>query len=392
MRRCDGMRQNTDSFDLMGSRLFLRGRVTVEVEGLNQARLINTLRDRGVRVVGVKRIGARCLRLIIYKSDIGKTFAILDELCYTYREVSRGGVFAFCKNNLTRVGAIIGVIAVITVFGFLRGDILKIELTGLESIAQTDLHTLLSENGIKTGIRVNKLDRDAVRRIVSAHQGIADCSVEIRGSTFKITVIERTATELPPEKGRNIVAKYDADVTRIIASSGTVKVAVGDYVKKDTLLIEGALYDTNGELMHETPASGIVYGKIVKTVSRVFSTERAEQKRTGRKKTQTVLRLFGGRIGRIKAPYASYDVVEETGGFDAFFKLNFTRVTHYETETVVTQTPIETLVESFKAETAADFFENARGLDVTTDCREVGENLYEVFVYVRGETAVGGMR
>ncbi|MDR0426629.1 MAG: sporulation protein YqfD [Clostridiales bacterium] len=382
--KADGRGPEPADFSLNGERL------TVEIEGVNQTRLINRLKDADIRLIDVKKPGGRLMRLTVRKKESQKTFAILEELCYTYKTVRKSGLFSFFWANRRRAGIAAGLAAALILFFTLTGSILRIEVNDLSEISRRDLIAALAAEGIAAGTRINGLDREDIRRVVNAYPGVAESSVEITGSTLRIHVIEKTAYLPPPPSGRSVIAAYDAEITGIVTASGTARVGPGRRVKAGDVLIEGAVYDTNGAFMREVPASGTVYGRIVKTVTETVPLDVYEIRRTGRTKRRTRLSLFGFSIGRPTAPYAAYESRTSSAAMNVFVPLTFTQTAYFETESVlVTRTP-EEICETMRRERLAAFIDrDAKNLTAETRLEPLSDSLIRVHVHIQGELTIG---
>lgn len=290
----------------------LRSSLTVEVD-LSPARLVNELNRQGIptRAV-VKKEG--CTRFTVDKTYSRKTFAFFDEMCYTYKVVSSGGALERCKRSLWRLGAVVGLLAFFGLYVYLGGFIWRVEVSGQEYLSAKTIAERAAALGAGRGVRANRIDPAALETALRAGDGILECSVEIRGVTLKISVMEDTRYHAPEEEGRaDIVSEYDAEVTRVVCERGTPRVKAGDRIAAGAVLIEGASYSTMGDdygnpiLLEEYRARGTVYGKTVLAKSIVIPETSVRLTRTGAVKRKTVLSLWGMRIGKVDSPFELYE-------------------------------------------------------------------------------------
>lgn len=109
-------------------------------------------------------------------------------------------------------------------------------------------------------------------------------SITRKGMKYIIRVEERIIKEPDYEEGnRHVVAKSDAEITKVLSTKGEVLVRSGDYVKKGDILISGiiTLYD---EVKGNTLATGTVYGNVWYNASIAYPINEATTKETGRKR------------------------------------------------------------------------------------------------------------
>lgn len=125
--------------------------------------------------------------------------------------------------------------------------------------------------------------------------------------------------------------------------------------KKGDLLIEGALYNQEGEKLTDVNASGTVYGTVVKNKRYVVSTEAYTYRRTGNKKTVTTLGFMGLKIGKSVSPFAFYESETTEAALSALLPIKVKRTVFYETEVVREERKPEELAEFYKQKEMEEF-------------------------------------
>ena len=362
--------------------------VTIEIIGFNQVRLLARLAEEEISVLGLERSGSRVMRLRVRKKQSKKTFAICESMCYTYSVVARDGVFSYLYANARRAGVAVGALLLAALTFFLCGFVMRIEINDLSGIGRLELISYLKENDIGVGSRISALDREEIRRTVNAYDGVAESGVEIRGNTLVINVVERDSSAAEEEKRAAIASLYDARVTRVICSGGTSRVEVGQIVKKGDLLIEGALYNQEGEKLTDVNASGTVYGTVVKNKKYVVSTEAYTYRRTGNKKTVTTLGFMGLKIGKSVSPFAFYESETTEAALSALLPIKVKRTVFYETEVVREERKPEELAEFYKQKEMEEFTAAAENIKTSAHIEALAPGLYGISVYVEAETVI----
>ncbi len=362
--------------------------MTVEVVGFNQTRLLKRLAEAEIGVKNIEKIANNRMKLRLRKKDSAKTFAILSDMCYNYSVVEYDGIFAYLKSALCRVGIIVGTLACMACSFVMSGFVMKVEISDLERIGKLELISYLKESDVGVGSRISTLDRDEIRKTVNAFEGVAESSVEIRGTTLVINVIERDESSVASEPKQLITSRYDATVTRVVCSGGTAKVSRGQIVKCGDVLIEGALYDQMGEKLKDVPAEGIVYGKVVKNSTRLVSLDAYKYERTGKSKRMTALGVFGLNIGKLDSPFDSFESVTESSELSAFLPIKVNQITYYETAVMDVDRSLEELVKSLEEEALSAFLTSSEEMRATSHVTALGENVYRIDTFVEAEIII----
>lgn len=131
------------------------------------------------------------------------------------------------------------------------------------------IRSLISKELIKNNIKkyslaysFSELNRKVKKIINDNPNNLEWMSITRDGMKYIIRVEERVINkEIKDDMYANVIAKKDAYITKINATSGDVLVRSGDYVKKGDTLISGQikLYD---EVKGNTHAKGEVYGNV----------------------------------------------------------------------------------------------------------------------------------
>lgn len=365
--------------------------ITLKIEGFNQPKLLSELGKGGIGLKTVKKSSQKCMTIRIPQKDGAKTFAICEKLCYNYEVVSRDGLFAYFLGRLGRAGIVAGTLACAALTFFCGGMITRVEVSGLESISQSDFIATLADNGYGVGARAAAIDREEVRKFVNSIDGVAECGAEVKGNTLIVRVIERDRSS-ESHGGKAVVATMDAVITRVVCKSGTLKFRTGDVVKKGSTLIEGTLYDGEDNPIAEIAADGEVYGTTVTAVTKIVSTAAYRFERTGQKSVKTSVsfgKLFG--IGKRVSPFRSFETETRESSFTAFLPLKFTRTEFFETTKVENDRSIEEIENDVREKAEQEFTTTATSITSTAHVAVLAQDLYEIRVLVTAETLISAV-
>lgn len=277
----------------------------IDVEGLNQIRLLNTLRGEGINVRKARFISQSRMSITLRGKDLKKGVAILERLCYNYTINSVVGGMG--KKLLRRLPLIIAVtLSVIAIFCsnlFVWG----IEIEGADGAMRMEILDTIDSCGVGAFSPKSRVDEGEIARALREIDGVSSASVTLCGNVLTVSVL--TSDEpLPPNIGGNsLKSDFDCVITRIVVESGTATVSVGDTVKRGDVLITGELFSTSdGSPIGETAVRGSAYGEV--TFGYSFPVASSEiLKRTGNRTERTALSIFGLTIGSDEPPYPLYE-------------------------------------------------------------------------------------
>lgn len=369
----------------------------IEVTAAMPAKVLSGLNKEGIPTGDAVRLPGG-MRFTVPETYTPKTFAFLENLCYTYSVVAGTGRAARCKRAVWRLGLVAGVAAVAVGYALLAGRVWRIRVEGNERLSDKAVLELLTAQGVKRGVK-SKFDFSSVERALRDTDELSECTLSLRGTTLTVTVIEETEIT-PPDTSTaraDIASAFDATVTRVVCEKGTAVVKPGDRIAAGATLIEGATWSTLGDdygnpvLLAEFPAKGEVYGAVTFKRSAVLPETKTDYVRTGRKKTRTVLGLWGLSVGKDKSPYASYERVVSEEKLD-FIPIRCRRITYYETEAVTAETDAEVaaaaMTDGLRDETAL----KSGNILSSTHTVTRGNGLIYIHCYVTAELPIGVLK
>jgi len=233
------------------------GKVNIEVEGLNHAKLIENLRASSV-VKGVES-KARSLSFWCYEKDEIKIIAILKHMCYNYKILKRKGIAPALARVFARVGVVVGIVISVALLVLYPRMVLSLDVNDSDFESQTK--EIMSEEGVKQFGFLWSLDCGKLEAKLLALDGISYAKVTRQGTSIVVQLErELPKPELLLESGKAVKSKKRATVTRTIVYAGTAVVKYGQIVEVGEVLIDG--YILVGEEKVNSYASGEVYGKI----------------------------------------------------------------------------------------------------------------------------------
>ena len=186
------------------------------------------------------------------------------------------------KNNIFYI--IIFILAFILI-DIITSYIVDIEVIHSSSSIRKLIYKELNNNNIKKysfAYDFNELDKIQKNILNNNKDRLEWISITKDGMKYIIRCEERKIKKINKESGyRNIVAKKDAYITKIISTKGVNLVRSGEYVKKGDVLISGEikLYE---EVKGDTLATGYVYGNVWYNVEVSIPKEENKKEYTGK--------------------------------------------------------------------------------------------------------------
>ena len=244
------------------------------VEGLNQDRLINLLRIKGIALFDVKKQSPSLMSFCISVKQDKKFFAILKDLCYnkcvkvkkrhffqrkgkntpsdnvivsktecgyTVKKVGVRGKARWLYFLSVNLGLVFGAISFTGVCVYNADVIRKIEFKGSGSVLQAEILCYLQECGVSVNGRFSNYDLATLSDGVLASNGyltFAECYK--RGNSLVVNVA--LAKDKVNVLEGNVKALYSdvcGTVEQLRVYRGTALVNVGDRVQEGTLLVDG---------------------------------------------------------------------------------------------------------------------------------------------------------
>ena len=371
--------------------------VRIRVDGFNQMRLMNALVDGGVEISDLSKVSPSEMSFCVAKKHYGKTFAILEKLCYNYTVEERTDAKAVFSSCLKRIGLIVGAVAFSAALWLGYGLIWRIDVTGNEKVDTLTIERTLKEAGVFRGKPRDKIDRDGVRNAVNSIDGVLESSVEISGGTVRVTVVE-TTDFLPPaaQEFSDVCSEYDAEITRIITSAGTALVSVGSRVTKGETLIGAYSVDAEGNHTR-AEAKGEVYGKVAFAKTETFSVKENVSVRTGKTYKSSRYTLFGLNIKcKEKHGFEKFETETETLNVfeDLFIPLKLRRTVFYEVTEEERVYDLTERAEYFKSLILDEMIVKAGGAEIETSytLTRISEDMYRINVYMEAELLIATSR
>lgn len=239
----------------------MNSKVKIEITGKTPMYFVKEIIRRKINIYFLNQT-SKTIQIIIDEKDYKK----IKELKTTYsiKVIKRYGInkyFSLIKKN--RLLIFFFSISIILII-FLSNIIIEINIVhpnnGIRELVRKDLE----KYGLKKyHLKVSYKQKEKIKRqILEKEQDeIEWLEIEEHGTKYTVRVESRKIPQNEKEcLPRNVVAKKNAIITNISASSGEILKRQNDYVEKGEILISGLIHNKE-EIVSKTCATGKVFGE-----------------------------------------------------------------------------------------------------------------------------------
>ncbi len=271
----------------------LRGRLKLRISGKNIERFIHRLMGQNIELLRIWYPKRDVVEIEVYSEDYER----IEELktIYDVTIIGSYGILSFRKRIRFYKELLLSLTIGFCFLLLLTNTIFKIEVVHTDSDVRAFLKKELEEHGIKEmTIRKSYHTLDQIRKDImdENRDRIEWLEIENVGTSY-IVRVELREIEKEKKQGemRNIVAKKNAIITRVVAERGTIVRTKNDYVKKGDVIISGEI-TLNEEVKNVTSAEGKVYGEVWYETKVEYPLSYREVKYTGRTKNVYAFRFL----------------------------------------------------------------------------------------------------
>ena len=274
---------------------FFFGRVCVSGEARCATALLNLLMTYGISYEG---LSLREGRVWLWMSE--RAFRRLAELCDSegicLTVEKRRGLPQLARRYGKRIGLLVGALMAIVILFWGSRVVWDVRVTGNVTLDDHAVLEMLSECGLTSGTYLPTLDTDLVEsRMLLSHREVCWISINIRGTTANVEVLETVFGDVEESSYANLVSSRDGQIERVEVYEGNAIVKVGDVVREGDLLVSG-IYDKGLLGSRVTRARGEIYARTVRSFDVEIPLSGTEKVYTGREWTEKYVNFFGKRI------------------------------------------------------------------------------------------------
>ena len=258
--------------------------------------------------------------------------------------VACSGMPIIISRYKNRIGLLIGTLLSLVLVLYGLNTVWRIELSGNESIRQSELEALLRENGFSVGSFIPSEDLTFIENsVMQSEPRIAWISINVNGAVANVEIRETKKGVAKSKNPTNLIALRDGKIERVESYNGNCLVKAGDVVRAGDVLVSGIYQNESGDY-RAVRAEGEIFARTIKEILIEIPFENTQKVYTGRKFCEIRINFFKKSI-KVFANTGNLpttcDIIYENGEV-VFFTLpkipiGYEKVTYseYNTEPVV---------------------------------------------------------
>lgn len=289
-----------------------QSRIALNVKGRNINRFIKKLTSRKIDILSLKYINKNELNIVIYKKDYEKVLKIKS--IYDILETDVFGPLKLKKIIKINKHLLLFLLLGFTLFLILTNIIFKVEVVHNNKEIRTLILKELENYNIekykfkKSYKTIQKIKKNILNKYPDKIEWL---EIEEVGTKYIVRLEEREILNNDNDNiPRNVIAKKDAVIKKILADTGEVIKRPGNYVKKGDTIVSGQLYVFDKE-RGRVKADAKVYGEVWYVLKINYPFVYYEEKETGRKKENYVLKVLNKDIDLSTKSYKNKKYEEE---------------------------------------------------------------------------------
>ncbi len=216
---------------------------TYSIEGLNLDRFINSIKNRGITLYNLKKIGNKRLIVSVSYKDSKIFFAKAKELCYNIKKIKEKGASLPLVKLWRSAGVFVGVIIFCLSAFFFNDFIYDISFVGSGSVYKREVLSYLNGIGVKQFQRFSNFDFEKIEDgVLADNKNLSFVSIEKHGNTLIVdSALAVDSVDRLDGNVYSLISTVNGVIEKINVYRGTALFKKGDYVKKGDLLVDGVM-------------------------------------------------------------------------------------------------------------------------------------------------------
>ena len=272
------------------------------VTGQAPQRFLGHAAGQGVRLRSLRRQQG-AFTAVAAGADHAKLVRLAKEGGWTFTVLRRYGPGHRLEKLLARPGVAVGVALFLALVRLGGGFVWSIDLTALDPAMQPRMRTLLAQNGIFEGVRLEETVLDSARQAALAQSDqFGWVSLNFTGGCLAVETTQATYQTVQEDAPQApLYAKTDGEVVAVEPQSGFAVVTPGQPVEQGQLLVDTVRLDRDGD-----PVRQGVRGRIVARIEKSYTAhqpyESTQKYLTGQSVVQQQLFLLGHSVSAGEQP------------------------------------------------------------------------------------------
>lgn len=374
--------------------MIFKNKTIFTIKGLNQERGLGEI-SKKITIFNLSKEQNDISKFEVDYRDRKLAKKLLEEHGFQIISYSSHGILFKFKSLLFRYG-IIGGICFAVIFYLLQYNfILQINVLGQPGELKSSILTFVNEN-LNSRLKF-KIDTESMEdKIKEEFKEVSSVSIAIVGQSL---IINYNPSTLPQELEGDfspIVSNYDAMITEINLTSGTLNVRVGDIVQKGDVLVFPYIMDSDG-VRHEVIAKATITAQVWTSVNINHYDYRLETRRTGNMAIDQQVKLNDLVIYSIKdnKNFLEYEIEKKSSMLskNLLLPLMVEQTIYYETVTEEIVEPFEEfkeeIIQKAREKTLIFLDKNAIIIEENYIVKDAG-NIHSIEYTITTSQSIGG--
>ena len=222
---------------------FVKSYFIVNLKTKNYEKTLNLLRRKNVVMWDINKIEDG-ISFKIYKKDFEKNKQFFNDI--NINPVRKVGIMFKINKLHKRLGFIAGALILILYIFIYCSFAWNVRIMGNESIVEEEIIKVLSENKIKTPIKIKKVDNKQIESLLYTNfKSIKFVEAHIDGINIVVNIREKNESDyLQDDKSpSSIISNKQAVIYKTLVKQGQLLVQEGEVVSKGQVLVKGVKRD-----------------------------------------------------------------------------------------------------------------------------------------------------
>lgn len=214
------------------------------IEGYNGERAVMRLKRHAVPMFCIKRVSKNAILVRIYRKDVRKVFAFLENSCYNIKRVQPAEGYAFALKIKRSFSLFIGAAAFFLLVFASKDIVADVRVEGSGSYYETEVLSLLAEYGIKPFSFIKDKNIPLATTAVLSLPDVSFASLKKSG--YVLTVNVEVSYSLAAAEERDFTSDCEGILKDLVVLSGVPVKAEGESVSVGEVLVRAVRTGADG--------------------------------------------------------------------------------------------------------------------------------------------------
>lgn len=275
----------------------ITSKINLNIKGPIIERFIKRLRSNNIEIYNLIYISDNEINIKVLKSDYKKILKL--KTIYNIQILDYYGISKLNNNIFQNRFIILSLIIGLIILYVVTNLIFSIDIMSNDKIFKEKLYRDLNNYGVskykfkKSYLELQNIKKDLLKKYKNDIEWL---EIENIGTKYIIKYEPRVIYKKEETtQYRNIVAKKDCTIKKILVKNGQIINGVNSYVKKGDIIVSGYIY-LNDTIKDTVPSDGIIYGEVWYRLKINYPLKYYQAYLTGKSKKIFTIKYLNNRI------------------------------------------------------------------------------------------------